>query len=248
MTTDDPGPRQLQFVRMYAEAPEIVKATANGAEQIPLRARRGCGPLNVASGMGWTIFPPVDFDLMWDGDQIYCQLSGMEEWIKVDRMFLPGHRDVFEAEAPDFAESCAPIFLEAFPEPGVVQIWTGYAIVTPKGWSAWMRAPINQPLSGLYETYDGIIETDWWYGGMIVNIRIRKTDIPIGFRSHLPLATIVPVPQDFVAQDRQWRAETVETAEAAPQFWDRLVENAERRNSEPVGSYNRCQRARGSTS
>ena len=49
-----------------------------------------------------------------------------------------------------------------------------------------MRAPANIPRSGSYELFEGIIETDRWFGPLITNMRLTKTDVPIDFRLIFP--------------------------------------------------------------
>lgn len=225
------------FFRLYPEAPMLTKANLNSAEHVSTRARRFCAPLNLASSIGWTLYPPIDFDLMWDGSQIYFMFGDYDGWIKVERALLPDYSDMFTNIAPPDAQECMTPFLEAFPEPGVVQIWTGYSAKTPTDISTWIRAPINHPMSGLYDVYDALFATDWWTGGLIVNIRIKKTDVPITFRRHLPLAQLIFLNNDYLLTDSSRIVDTVEVTPDHGNFWDSFKENSLRRNTQKRGSY-----------
>ena len=57
-----------------------------------------------------------------------------------------------------------------------------------------VRAPANVPRSGNYELFEGIIETDHWFGPLITNMRLTKTDVPIDFRADFPLLQVQPTP------------------------------------------------------
>ena len=69
-----------------------------------------------------------------------------------------------------------------------MQMWTGIVARTAPGWSLLVRAPANVPRRGGYEPFEGIIETDRWFGPLITNIRLTKTDVPIDFRADFPVA------------------------------------------------------------
>ena len=87
---------------------------------------------------------------------------------------------------------CAPPLIAAGAEPGIVQIWSGLIAKTQKDWSLLIRPPANLPKSAKYESYEGIIETDVWFGPLFTNIRITKTDVPIDFWRDRPLMQIQP--------------------------------------------------------
>src|SRR5207244_11955854 len=68
--------------------------------------------------------------------------------------------------------------LAAFKEPGVVQIWSGLIARTAPEWSLLVRQPANLARSQGYENYEGIIETDRWFGPLFTNVRLTRTNIP----------------------------------------------------------------------
>jgi len=47
--------------------------------------------------------------------------------------------------------------------------------------------------------FEGIIETDHWFGPLFNNLRITKTDIPVEFRSDVPFLQVQPVHKDVYA-------------------------------------------------
>ena len=97
--------------------------------------------------------------------------------------------------APEEIREYSPPFLGALQEPGLIQCWTGIVARTAPGWSLLVRAPANLPRSGAYELFEGIIETDRWFGPLITNMRLTKTDVPIDFRADFPLLQVQPIPR-----------------------------------------------------
>ena len=43
--------------------------------------------------------------------------------------------------------------------------------------------------------FEGIIETDRWFGPLIANFRLLKTDTPIEFRKEFPMLQVLPIPR-----------------------------------------------------
>ncbi len=44
-----------------------------------------------------------------------------------------------------------------------------------------------------YESYEGVIETDAWFGPLFTNLRLVKTDVPIHFGTEVPLMQVQPL-------------------------------------------------------
>jgi hypothetical protein len=95
-------------------------------------------------------------------------------------------------EPPDTSAMDLPIFSE-LPEPGLLQVWTGLMARTDLGWSLLVRGVPNLPGNLSYEVLEGIIETDWWHGPLLGNLRFRKTDEVIRLDVRRPLMAIQPV-------------------------------------------------------
>ena len=89
-------------------------------------------------------------------------------------------------------------------------MWTGCVAKTAPGWNLLVRGVANLSKSLSYETLEGIIETDHWFGPLFDNIRILKTDVPIAFSKDVPFLQVQPVRkevydekflQNFVVRD-----------------------------------------------
>lgn len=44
-----------------------------------------------------------------------------------------------------------------------------------------------------FQLYEGIIETDSWFGPLFTNVRLIRTEVPIEFKASLPLFHLQPV-------------------------------------------------------
>jgi hypothetical protein len=90
----------------------------------------------------------------------------------------------------------APPFLTALPEAGTLQIWTGLFARTLPNWHLLVRAPANLPPQGGFALYEGIIESDRWFGPVFTNLRFTRSHSPIRLRSDFPLIQIQPIPSE----------------------------------------------------
>ncbi len=68
------------------------------------------------------------------------------------------------------------------------------------GISLLVRAPANLPRPGGYELYEGIIETDRWFGPLFAALRLTRTHQPVEFSSEYPLFQVQPIPRDAYAE------------------------------------------------
>jgi hypothetical protein len=102
-----------------------------------------------------------------------------------------------------------------------VQIWSGYLARTVPGWALLSRGVANlaqkQPYvhdevvldRGLsddgpaevddgdatppYENYEGIVETDTWFGPLFTNVRLMRINSPVDFHVDRPLFQVQPI-------------------------------------------------------
>ena len=51
------------------------------------------------------------------------------------------------------------------------------------------------PQTGGMCLYEGIIETDRWFGPLFINLRLTRTHAPIRLRPDFPLAQVQPLPR-----------------------------------------------------
>lgn len=183
-----------KFFRLVpgAPLPQRADTTLNGS--LPLRAAQHCRPVTLASGYGWHFFPPIDFAVVWDGDGFHWMPGDASEWFPLTTVSIPGYEDWFAAHAPAGFKDTAPPFLAAFPEIGVLQVWTGYFASTRPHVNLLVRPPANLLPHGAYHCLEGILETDWWKGPVMSNLQFKKTDVVVEFFRHKPLFQVQPVP------------------------------------------------------
>jgi len=224
------------------------RADRSGAGSMPTRAFRYCEPSSSASGYGYYIFPPISFSLLWDGHDIMWTFDGASDWMPLKSAQYPGFRDVFDSIAPKEIQEYAPPFLVAFQEPGLFQMWTGIIARTAPGWSLMVRPPVNVPRPGGYEPFEGIIETDRWFGPLITNIRLTKTDVPINFSAEFPLVQVLPLPRQSYDEATLNNYELVpDLKQFTPGDWDDYYDTVVRphvQENRPRGQYAAAARKR----
>jgi hypothetical protein len=186
----------VRFYRLIEEARMPQRADRSAAGTLPTRAYRYCEAVTSATAFGWWIFPPADLQIMWDGYDIFWRNNSADEWQPLQPASqFPDFSARFDAAAPDGLTGCAPPFLTALPEPGTLQIWTGLMARTAPDWSLLIRAPANLPSAGGYVLYEGIVESDRWFGPLFTNLRFTRSHSPIQLRADFPLAQIQPLPR-----------------------------------------------------
>ena len=198
--TNQPAPA----VTFYTAIPGCrtpIRADPSVLGTLPARGFQYCEALRAASSFGWYVFPPIDFTLQWDGSQVVWTYSGAKAWYPLRSAQFPGYQAVFDRVAPRRLRGFSPPFLTAVPEPGIIQIWTGLMIESAENWSVLIRPPANLPRNLSFDLYEGIIETDRWFGPLFTNIRLIKTDVPIHFSTEIPLVQVQPLHRDAYAEE-----------------------------------------------
>jgi len=126
------------------------------------------------------------------------------------------------------------------PEPGIVQLWTGLMVGSAEDWSILVRPPANLPRNLAFDLYEGIVETDRWFGPLFTNLRLIKTDVPIGFSTETPLIQVQPLHRSTYADEVSNRFGLIEHLSEFPtEAWSRYEENIVKANLEPraAGAY-----------
>ncbi len=195
------SPSIIKFFRMIEDTPKPQRADRSAGGLIPTRAFRYCEPMTTASAFGWYIFPPMNFSVLWNGSEIFWQYGQMENWLSLDAAQYPNFSAEFDQKCPAALQGYAPPFISRAPESGVLKIWSGLFVKTQPDWSILVRQPANLPTHSAYEYYEGIIETDRWFGPLFTNLRLRKTDIPITFKREMPLIQIQPLQRQTYAEN-----------------------------------------------
>lgn len=213
---------RLKFHRLIDSARPPQRADRAAAGTLPTRAFRYCDAVTSAAGYGWWIFSPMDLQLIWDGHDIFWHFDAAPDWMKLSPAAqFPDFSRAFDTAAPKALKGCAPPFLTALPEPGMVQIWTGLMASTAPGWSLLIRPPANLPAPGGYSLYEGIVETDHWFGPLFTNLRLTRTHKPVHLRADFPLLQVQPLPrQAYAEQTLSATAIVPDMASMSDDDWD----------------------------
>lgn len=184
----------ISFYQLIPGCRPPMRADRAAAGTMPTRAFRFCEAMRAASAFGWYLFPPITFSLMWDGGpDVAWTFQGADGWYPLKTAQFPDFAAYFDERAPEDIKGFSPPFLAAFKEPGILQIWSGFVARTAPDWSILVRPPANLPRSQGYDYYEGIIETDRWFGPLFTNIRLTRTNAPIEFDAEFPFLQIQPV-------------------------------------------------------
>ncbi len=237
-------PQPSPAVSFYGVVPGCrapIRADASVLGTLPSRGFQYCEALRAASSFGWYVFPPIDFTLQWDGSQIIWTYHGAKAWYPLTSAQFPGFAAVFDRAAPNHLRGFAPPFLTAVPEPGIVQLWTGWFVESAEDWSILVRPPANLPRNLAYDLYEGIVESDRWFGPLFTNLRLIKTDVPIHFSTETPLVQVQPLHRSTYTEETSNRFGLVRGLTEFPaEAWSRYEQNIVKPNLEParaVGTY-----------
>jgi hypothetical protein len=225
----------LQFHRLIEQARPPQRADRAAAGTLPTRAYRYCDAVTSAAGFGWWLFPPMDLQLIWDGHDIFWHFDGAPDWLPLSPSAqFPDFSQTFDSSAPATLHGCAPPFLTSLPEPGTLQIWTGLMARTAPDWSLLIRAPANLASPGGYSLYEGIVETDRWFGPLFTNLRLTQTHKPVYLRADLPFVQVQPLPRQAYA-DETLSSTTIVPSMAAmsDEDWDAYNESVVAPQPEP---------------
>jgi hypothetical protein len=228
------GSPLIKFYRFIPGARAPQRADRSAAGSMPTRAYRYCEAMTTASAFGWYVFPPMDFKLMWDGaNDVFWTYGDEDAWFPLSTAQFPGFAKQFDRVAPKDVQGYSPPFLGAFKDPTGIQLWSGFVARTAPGWGLLIRPPVNLVRSQAYESYEGIIETDRWFGPLFVNIRLTRPNVPIEFDANYPFLQVQPVHRAVYgsALDRFDVAAGLDALSAAD--WDDFRQTVSRPSSDP---------------
>lgn len=189
---DDSEAAICRFYRLIPDAPAPRRADRSADGMLPVRAYRYCEAIATASAFGWYIYPPLNFSLIWTGRDTIWSYEGADGWYALRSAQYPGFLEIFEDSAPEAVRTLAPPFLTMSREPGVVQVWSGYLARTAPGWALLSRAPANVPAIQGYDNFEGIIETETWFGPLFTNVRLTQ-NAPVEFHKTRPIFQVQPL-------------------------------------------------------
>ena len=217
-TTD---PVVCQFYRLIPDAPVPRRADRSADGTLPVNAYRYCEAIASASAFGWYMYPPLSFSLWWDGTEIAWTYGSADEWYALRGAQYPGFIEAFKKVAPADVATLAPPFLVQGSLPGVVQIWSGYLARTAPRWALLSRGTVNIPRTQGYENFEGVIQTDTWFGPLFTNIRLTRTNSPVEFHIRRPLFQVQPILRECYQEPT---FEVLELADMKPVDWQRFEE------------------------
>ena len=234
--SSDPIVRFHQLTR-HGRAP--VRADRSACGTLPVRAVRYCEALTSATAFGWWLFPPIDIEMLWDGTEIFWRCDASPDWMPLlPSAQLPDYAAEFDAVAPDALKGCSPPLLTALPEPGTVQLWTGLVAQTAPDWHLLVRSPANLPQAGGICLFEGIVETDSWFGPLFTNMRFTRSHMPIRLRADYPLLQVQPVPRQSYGNELLDRMDvTQDPSQLTQEHWDAYHASVVEPNSRPHRPY-----------
>jgi hypothetical protein len=237
--TEDPI---VRFHQLITTGRTPIRADRAAMGTLPVRAVRYCEAVTSATAFGWWVFCPVDLELQWDGSDIFWRCDGLPAWMALlPSAQFPDYAAVFDEAAPEALQGCSPPFLTALPEPGCLQIWTGLIAETAPDWHLLVRSMPNLPQAGGIALFEGIIETDHWFGPLFINLRFTRSHTPVRIRHDYPLAQLQPIQRDCYSTETLDRIEvSTGLSRLSPAHWDAyhatIVEPNARPNR-PFGEY-----------
>jgi hypothetical protein len=228
-----------RFYRLIPGAPEPQRADRSADGTLPVIAYRYCEAIASASGFGWYLFPPLNFSLVWDGTEIAWTYEGADGWYPLRAAPYPDFLETFAKLAPAGLGELPPTFLAQGKLPGVVQIWSGYLAQTAPGWALLSRGVANLAKTQPYEdheaitgmthvdpgsrshvNYEGIVETDTWFGPLFTNIRLMRINSPVDFHMKRPLFQVQPLLRQCY---RDPAFTVLEASDVRPEDWRRYA-------------------------
>jgi hypothetical protein len=223
----------ITFFRFVPGCRPPQRADRAAAGTIPTRGFRHCDALTAASAFGWYLFPPIGFSLIWDGSEVIWTYKGADGWYPLKAAQFPDFAKRFDQVAPPDVEGFSPQFLASLIEPGIVQIWSGLVVRTAPGWSLLIRSPANLVRNPGYECYEGIVETDRWFGPLFTNIRLTRTHAPIEFDADFPFLQVQPVHQSLYGSALDTFEVVDDLARLAPADWEAYRKTVVQPNVDP---------------
>jgi hypothetical protein len=183
----------ISFYKLTSDGLPPQRADRSAAGTLPTKGFRFCEAVTTASAFGWYVFLPIDFSVVWDGTETVWSYDEGKNWYPLHSVQVPDFAPAFDMAAPESVKGFSPPFITKTDDYGILQIWTGVIATTASDWSLLVRSPANLQRSLGYDTMEGLIETDRWFGPLFTNVRLTRTDAPIHFRSDWPFLQVQPI-------------------------------------------------------
>lgn len=155
-----------------------------------------CGPFTSANSYGFWIYPPLDIDILWDGENFTHEIISPWEFDEVKHIKNLIKSDDTE-ESKEFLQQFGGRVKVSFGkvEPNICQMWTGVSFQTPPEWSLLIRSPINMEMGCPYRIQEGILECSWLHYDIWMNLSFQRKNEVVRLRRNQehPMAQLVPV-------------------------------------------------------
>jgi hypothetical protein len=227
----------ITFYRMLPGAPKPRRARHDAGGTLPTAAYRYCEPSRLASAFGYYVFLPMSFQVEWDGGTGgLWSFDGGAAWYPLSEAAFPDSMAAFDQIAPAACKGFCPPFLTFTVDHAMMQVWTGWFARTAPGYSLLVRGPANLTRAVGYEIFEGIVETDNWFGPLFVNIRFTRSGVPIHFDNARPFLQVQPLDRRIYAESLQSKFVVDDASAIRPELWqayersliDPVVRNPER--------------------
>jgi Family of unknown function (DUF6065) len=258
---DEPEQLKVEIFSLYSDIRPPERASGSVRGSLPSRAVQHCPPVTAASGLGWYIFPPVDFALRWDGQETSWSLlveNEPAEWrslaggydaklqVLTDAVAALPERFSADADIFDFQDRGVS-FLDADPRAQhTLEITTGTVARTSPGWCLLARGVPNWPNDGGHQVLEGLVETDWYRSTIPTILRLTTPGKVVRFYRDTPLMLLQPVHRStFAALGRADLTVCRGLAEWPDDLWAEYVD-MRRKRQDPTkrSAYRREQRVR----
>lgn len=188
----------LKIWRLHPQGVRIIPAEKTLHGSAHPDALKYCGPYTSANKYGFWVFPPMDIDLIYRGENRF-EHTVVSPWENLEAPLIRS-LPCADGDGKTFCQGFGGRAKVDFGrvEPNICQMWTGCIFETPPGWALLIRSPVNVGMDAPYRIQEGILETDWMPYDIWINIAVQQKDVPIRLRRDQwpPLAQLVPVPKE----------------------------------------------------
>lgn len=216
---------KLKIWKCHPKTARIISAEKTLQNTAHPKGVKFCHPYRLANSAGWWIFPAVDLDVRWLGDNKFDHRLH-ESWSNADHELVRGllrPLDCTDATIWCPQQTGRSKFTWGLVEPQVCQIWTGLIFETPPGYVLHIRSPINFDRNPNFSVMEGVIESDWLQYDIWINLKFDGNEWAELRKEGLPLAQIIPMRRESYEANWTVEEETInrDTPEANRvfEFW-----------------------------
>ncbi|TNF21656.1 MAG: hypothetical protein EP318_06810 [Rhodobacteraceae bacterium] len=188
----------LKFYALHDSLKPPMKADPAALGRLPLSAFQYCEAVRTASALGWYVFPPRDFSVLFDGQEVFLAEEGDWRALRSEPLGPEVEAEWDARLAPRFGP--VPNFLEDLSDTGILQVWSGYFVTTDPGEFLHVRPLVNVHTKSSHWCYEGNVETDHFAPfPLFVNLQLVRTNAEIFFPRDFPLFQVSVVQASSLA-------------------------------------------------